>query len=119
MDSCSAERQSSSICPSDEAMDASHRCWKYRTGHSQRNPEQYPQTSRLEMRHLRYDVIIEKSDTGYEAFVHDLPGCVAVGESIQETERLITLVIEIHLDRMNEDGVDIHWPTSVGEYVEV
>lgn len=119
MDSCSAEGQSSSICPSDEAMDASHRCWKYRTGHSQRNPEQYPQTSRLEMRHLRYAVIIEKSDTGYEAFVPVLPGCVAVGESIQETERLIKQVIEIHLEGMKEDGVEIPLPTSVAEYVEV
>src|SRR5436190_20189068 len=104
MDSCSAERQSSSICPSDEAMDASHRCWKYGTGHCQRNPEQYPQTSRLEMRHLRYAVIIEKSDTRHEAFVPDLPERVAVGESIQETERLSKQVIVIHVEGMKEDG---------------
>ena len=71
------------------------------------------------MRHLRYAVIIEKSDTGYEAFVPVLPGCVAVGESIQETERLIKQVIEIHLEGMKEDGVEIPWPTSVAEYVEV
>ena len=68
---------------------------------------------------MRYAVIIEKSDTGYGAFVPDLPGCVAVGESIQETERLIKEAIEFHLEAMKEDGVEIPLPTSVAEYVEV
>jgi predicted RNase H-like HicB family nuclease len=71
------------------------------------------------MRHLRYAVIIEKSETGYGAFVPDLPGCVAVGKSVQETERLIKEAIEFHLDGMKEDGVEIPLPTSVAEYVEV
>jgi len=71
------------------------------------------------MKPMRYAVIIEKSDTGYGAFVPDLPGCVAVGESIQETERLIKEAIEFHLEGMKEDGVDIPLPTSVAEYVEV
>ncbi len=71
------------------------------------------------MRHLRYAVIIEKSDTGYGAFVPDLPGCVAAGESVEETERLIKEAIEFHLEGMNEDGVQIPLPTSVAEYVEV
>ena len=68
---------------------------------------------------MRYAVIIEKSDTGYGAFMPDLPGCVAVGKSIQETERLIKEAIEFHLDGMKEGGVQIPLPTSVAEYVEV
>ena len=71
------------------------------------------------MRPLRYAVIIEKSDTGYGAFMPDLPGSVAVGKSIRETERLIKEAIEFHLDGMKEDGVQIPLPTSVAEYVEV
>ena len=67
----------------------------------------------------RYAIIIEKSDSGYGAFVPDLAGCVAVGKSIQETERLIKEAIEFHLEGMKEDGVEIHLPTSVAEYVEV
>jgi predicted RNase H-like HicB family nuclease len=51
--------------------------------------------------------------------VLDLPGCVAVGETIQETERLIKKAIEFHLEGMKEDGVEIPLPTSVAEYVEV
>jgi predicted RNase H-like HicB family nuclease len=68
---------------------------------------------------MRYAVVIEKSNTGYGAFVPDLPGCVAVGETIQETERLIKEAIEFHLEGLKEDGVDIPLPTSVAEYVEV
>jgi len=68
---------------------------------------------------MRYAIVIEKSDTGYGAFVPDLPGCVAVGETIQETEKLIKEAIEFHLEGMKEDGVEIPLPTSVAEYVEV
>ncbi|MFV0338161.1 MAG: type II toxin-antitoxin system HicB family antitoxin [Chthoniobacterales bacterium] len=68
---------------------------------------------------MRYAIVIERSDTGYGAYVPDLPGCVAVGESIEETERLIKEAIEFHLDGMREDGLAIPSPASVAEYVEV
>jgi predicted RNase H-like HicB family nuclease len=68
---------------------------------------------------MRYAIIIEKSDAGYGAYVPDLPGCVAVGETIEETERLIKEAVEFHLDGMREDGLDIPAPSSVAEYIEV
>jgi predicted RNase H-like HicB family nuclease len=68
------------------------------------------------MKHMRYAVVIEKNDTGYGAFVPDLPRCVAVGESIPEMERLIKEAIELRLDGMKDDGVEIPLPTSVAEY---
>jgi len=68
---------------------------------------------------MRYAVVIEKIGTEYGVFVPDLPGCVAIGESVEETERLIREAIEFHLGGMKEDGVEIPLPTSVAEYVEV
>jgi predicted RNase H-like HicB family nuclease len=68
---------------------------------------------------MRYAVVIEKSGTGYGAFVPDLPGCVAMGETVQETEKLIKEAIEFHLEGMKEDGVAIPVATSVAEYVEI
>jgi predicted RNase H-like HicB family nuclease len=68
---------------------------------------------------MRYAVVIEKSNSGYEAFVPDLPGCVAVGETIQQTEKLIKEAIEFHLEGLKADGVAIPLPISVAEYVEV
>ena len=68
---------------------------------------------------MRYAVVIEKSDTGYGAYVPDLPGCVAAGETMDETSRLIKEAIEFHLEGMREDGLAVPEPTSVTDYVEV
>ena len=68
---------------------------------------------------MRYAVVIEKSDTGYAAYVPDLPGCVAAGETVEETERLIREAVEFHLEGMREDGLSPPQPTSLAEYVEV
>jgi predicted RNase H-like HicB family nuclease len=68
---------------------------------------------------MRYAIVIEKSDTGFGAYVPDLPGCIAAGESVEETERLIREAIEFHLEGMREDGVPLPEPTSLAEYVEV
>jgi predicted RNase H-like HicB family nuclease len=68
---------------------------------------------------MRYAIVIEKSGNGYGAYVPDLPGCVAVGGSLEETEVLIKEAIEFHMEGMKEDGTPIPVPTSVAEYVEI
>ena len=37
----------------------------------------------------KFLMIVEKSDTGYSAYSPDLPGCVAAGSYITETEKLM------------------------------
>ena len=32
---------------------------------------------------MRYAIVIEKAESNYSAYVPDLPGCVATGNSIQ------------------------------------
>ena len=68
---------------------------------------------------MRYAIVIEKSETGFGAYVPDLPGCVAVGETIQETEQLIKEAVEFHIEGLKEDGAEVPMATSVAEYVEV
>lgn len=68
---------------------------------------------------MKYAIVIEKSETGFGAYVPDLPGCVAVGESLPETEQLIRDAIEFHLEGMREDGLAVPEPTAVARYVEV
>jgi predicted RNase H-like HicB family nuclease len=68
---------------------------------------------------LRYAVLFEKTDTGYSAYVPDLPGCIAVGDTLQETVQLMREAIEFHLDGMREDGEPIPEPTTIAEYVIV
>jgi predicted RNase H-like HicB family nuclease len=68
---------------------------------------------------MRYAIVIENAGSNYSALVPDLPGCVAVGESIEETERLIREAIKFHLDGLREDGSPIPPPSSRVEYVEI
>lgn len=61
---------------------------------------------------MRYAIVIEKANGNYSAYVSDLPGCVATGETIEETEASIREAIEFHLDGMREDGLVIPIPSS-------
>jgi predicted RNase H-like HicB family nuclease len=68
---------------------------------------------------MRYAIVIEKANGNYSAYVPDLPGCVATGATVEETETSIREAIEFHLDGMREDGLVIPIPSSRVEYVEV
>ena len=68
---------------------------------------------------MRYAVVIEKAASNYAAYVPDLPGCVATGATIQETETLIREAIEFHLEGLKADGSPIPPPSSHVEYVDV
>lgn len=68
---------------------------------------------------MRYAVVFEKAENNYAAYVPDLLGCVATGETIEETEREIREAIEFHLRGMREDGLPIPEPIIRVEYVEV
>ena len=67
----------------------------------------------------RYAVVIEKAPGNYSAYVPDLPGCVATGATIEETEREIREAIEFHLEGLRDAGQPIPEPTSRMAYVEV
>ncbi|MBK8132414.1 MAG: type II toxin-antitoxin system HicB family antitoxin [Gammaproteobacteria bacterium] len=68
---------------------------------------------------MRYAIVIEKATSNYSAYVPDLPGCVATGQTIEETEQQIREAIELHLQGLREDGLPVPSPQSQVEYVEV
>lgn len=68
---------------------------------------------------MRYAIVIEKAEGNYSAYVPDLPGCVATGATVAETELEIREAIAFHLEGMREDGVTPPVPQSKVEYVEV
>lgn len=53
---------------------------------------------------MKYLVVIEETDNGFSAYVPDLPGCITVGDSREETEQLIQEAILFHLEGIKEDG---------------
>jgi len=68
---------------------------------------------------MRYLVVVEEGPTSYGAYVPDLPGCVAAGETKEEVLTLIREAIEFHLAGMAQDGEPIPAPASTSELVEV
>lgn len=67
---------------------------------------------------MRYAVVIEKVAGNYSAYVPDLPGCVATGETVEAVESEIRDAIRFHIDGLKADGLAIPQPTSMAEYVE-
>ena len=68
---------------------------------------------------MRYLVVVEKGPTSYGAYVPDLPGCVAAGETKDEVLSLIREAIEFHLEGLRDEGQPIPAPSSSSELVEV
>ncbi len=68
---------------------------------------------------MRYAVVYEQSNTGYSAYIPDLPGCVVTGRNREEVEQRLRKAIELHLAGLREDGLPIPEPTSLAGYLEV
>jgi len=68
---------------------------------------------------VRYVVIVEQGENSVGAYVPDLPGCVAVGDTKEEVLRTIQEAVELHLEVMREEELPIPEPSSSSEYVEI
>jgi predicted RNase H-like HicB family nuclease len=65
-----------------------------------------------------YAVVIEKAGNNYTAYVPDLPGCIATGDSVADVEREIRDAIRFHIDVLREDGLPVPESVSLAEYVD-
>ncbi|MGB5056700.1 MAG: type II toxin-antitoxin system HicB family antitoxin [Nitrospirales bacterium] len=68
---------------------------------------------------MQYAIVIEKSPVNFAAYVPDLPGCVATGATLDETEILIREAIAFHLEGIQADGQPLPPPSCQVEYVKV
>ena len=67
----------------------------------------------------RYAIVVEDAGPNFSAYVPDLPGCVATGDTADEVAVLIREAIVFHLEGMAEDGLPVPEPSSRVDYVEV
>ena len=65
----------------------------------------------------RFLIIIEKANGNYSAYSPDIPGCVATGDTYEETEQNMYDAIDMHVEGLLEDGVSILEPNAMAEYV--
>ena len=61
---------------------------------------------------MHYLVFFEHGDTNYSAYVPDLPVCVAVGDTLEETRKEISEAIKFHIECLQEDGEVVPKSTS-------
>jgi len=67
----------------------------------------------------RYLIIIEKGNQNYGAYSPDLPGCVAVGDTVEEVQKNMQEAIRMHLQGMIEDREPIPVPQTTAQYVDI
>ena len=67
---------------------------------------------------MRYAVVIEKANQNYSAYVPDLPGCIATGDTVAEVEAEIGEAIRMHVKGLLEDGIAVPAPSAIAEYIE-
>ncbi|HTU67503.1 MAG TPA: type II toxin-antitoxin system HicB family antitoxin [Steroidobacteraceae bacterium] len=68
---------------------------------------------------MEYLVVVEKGKSSFGAYVPDLPGCIATGESRREVLKLIREAIELHIEGLRESGQPVPAPNSQSELVKV
>ena len=67
---------------------------------------------------MRYAIVIKGEPGNYSAYVPDLPGCVAIGDTLEEARLEMQGAIRFHIEGLLEDDLPIPEPTSVVDYVE-
>ncbi len=69
------------------------------------------------MKMKKFLVIFEKTDTGYSAYVPDLPGCIATGKIKSDCESNIYDAIKFHIEGLREEGLSIPNSTTESEII--
>lgn len=68
---------------------------------------------------MRYLVVVEQGPTSFGAYVPDLPGCVAAGETREDALALIREAIEFHIEGLRQEGQPVPPPSSTSAIVDV
>ena len=67
---------------------------------------------------MKYTVVYERADANFAAYVPDLPGCIATGETRAEVERNIREAIAFHLEGLKLEGEVVPTAEAWAELVE-
>jgi predicted RNase H-like HicB family nuclease len=67
----------------------------------------------------KFLIVIEKANGNYSAYSPDLPGCIATGETRDETERNMYEAIQMHVAGLIEDRQPVPESQAVSEYLVV
>jgi predicted RNase H-like HicB family nuclease len=68
---------------------------------------------------FKYPVIIEKAKNNYSAYSPDLPGCIAAGQTVEETLEHMKEAIQFHIEGLKQEGIQIPKPSIQITYIEI
>lgn len=68
---------------------------------------------------MKYVVVYEKAPNNWAAYVPDLPGCIAAGDTREEVESLIREAIGLYVEALREQNEPVPEPQAWAELVEV
>ena len=66
-----------------------------------------------------YLIVIGKTPSGYSAHCPDIPGCAAVGKTVEEVVANMKDALQFHFEGMLEDGAAIPSSGGVDSYREL
>lgn len=68
---------------------------------------------------MKYAIAVYKAKDNYGAYVIDVDGVIASGDTEEEAVANMRDALEFHLEGMAEDGDDIPEPEAIIRYVDV
>jgi predicted RNase H-like HicB family nuclease len=68
---------------------------------------------------MRITIIIEQAEGNFSAYSPDLPGCVATGTSVEETEKNMIEAVKFHLEGLAAENMPLPEPSTVVRQVEI
>ena len=71
------------------------------------------------MARVAYTIIVESGADNYSGYVPDLPGCVAVGDTVDETVEELKQAIEFHIEGLRAEGLPVPPPQIISREIEL
>ena len=65
-----------------------------------------------------YLIVIEPTQTGFSSYSPDLPGCITVGETVEQTRENMREAIELYIEELMGAGEGIPAPRKIGDQVD-
>jgi predicted RNase H-like HicB family nuclease len=68
---------------------------------------------------MKFTLIIEQAENNFSVYSPDLPGCVATGASVEETEKNMIEAVKFHLEGLAAENMPVPSTTTIVRQVEI
>jgi predicted RNase H-like HicB family nuclease len=65
----------------------------------------------------KYVVVLEKAENNFSAFCPDVWGCIATGETVEETKRMMQEALQFHIEGLIETGENVPAAKGISQHI--